>query len=164
MCESAPEYHRDPEVRNVSGQESRNLIACSNNLGMDLLRIDTELFDRFRNQSPFDLTFVRQCVKCSNDDTFGIDFEEPPQALASVAPSETIRAQRSQATRHPRSNLVRHDLQVVRDRHKNTLLFAKQCPNEGLPGLFLRMKHVPAFGAQSFVAQQLVAGGAPHVG
>ena len=59
--------------------------------------------------------FFGEGIQSRDHGQFRVHFEEPAQVRAGFAAAETIRPERHQTTRHPWSDLVRHDLHVVRD-------------------------------------------------
>ena len=65
-------------------------------------------------------------VEGGDDCGLRIHFEKAPEIRASVTPAETIRAERGQAARYPRSNLVRYHFHIIRNRDEHALFILKQ--------------------------------------
>ena len=90
--------------------------------------------------------------------------KEPAQPRARVAAAKTVRAQREQAARNPRCNLVGHGADVVGHGDERPLLFRQQRLDVGFLRRLRRMQHVPALAADRVGAEQLVARRAPDIG
>src|SRR4029077_8374560 len=66
----------------------------SDQVRMNLFRIDIHFLDRLLDDATFQLTFFRQCVQRSDDRALRVHLEKPTQVFARVASSKSIRPQR----------------------------------------------------------------------
>jgi hypothetical protein len=107
--------------------------------------------------------FSAKRVERGDDGGFRVHFEEAAQPRARVAAAKAVRAQRHQAARNPRRNLVGHQPHVIRNGHKHPLLFRQQRLDVGFFRRLRRMQHVPAFAAQRVSAEHFVTRRAPHI-
>ena len=140
------------------------LSAQSNQLRLDLFRINPKILDGLFDELRLDKPLGRQRVKRADDGGFGVHFKEAPEPPPGVTAAKTVRPQREQSARNPRRNLVGHGADIVRNGHKCPLLFCQQFFDVGFlrrPG---RMQHVPALAANGVGAEQFVAGRAPNIG
>ena len=110
---------RDPALKRTS--------ECAlGELRKNFFGIHIQVFDRLRDDGLDRFSFLGEGIQRGDDGGFGIHFEEAAQVRARVAAAKTIRAQRDQAARNPRRDLVRHDSHIIRDRNEHALLFLEQ--------------------------------------